>query len=250
MCELPLISLVTVVYNGAEHLEQTIQSITNQTYPNFEYVIIDGGSTDRTLDIINQYQQHLTYWISEADSGIADAMNKGIQQTRGDYILFIHADDKLIDSDVLSRAVQQFDDRHDIFAFSIQYGSNPIPKISRGFSFWINLKTGVFHQGAICRRRLFDQIGCFDTRFKIAMDYDWFLRAYRICASLKFCSGTITHMGDNGVSSKTDRASLLRRLNEERLVHKKNCNSLFLKMLYKIYWLVYPPYKLNVANKA
>jgi len=89
----PLISIVTVVYNGAKHLEQTILSVLKQSYPNVEYLIIDGGSTDGTLEIIRQYEEAIDYWISETDKGIYDAMNKGISLASGDYIVFLNADD-------------------------------------------------------------------------------------------------------------------------------------------------------------
>ena len=89
----PLISLITVVYNGEQYLEQTIQSVINQTYKNFEYIIIDGGSTDGTLDIIKQYEKYITNWVSEPDKGLYDAMNKGIGMANGELIGMINSDD-------------------------------------------------------------------------------------------------------------------------------------------------------------
>ncbi len=89
----PLISVVTVVYNGKENLEQTIKSVLNQTYRNVEFIVIDGGSTDGTLDIIKKYTDQIDYWVSEPDSGIYDAMNKGASLCTGDYVAFLNADD-------------------------------------------------------------------------------------------------------------------------------------------------------------
>ena len=89
----PLISIITVVYNGEKYLEQTIQSVINQTYNNIEYIIIDGGSNDRTLDIIKKYQNHITYWVSEPDNGLYEAMNKGIDIAKGELIGMINSDD-------------------------------------------------------------------------------------------------------------------------------------------------------------
>jgi glycosyltransferase involved in cell wall biosynthesis len=89
----PLISIITVVYNGDKYLEQTIKSVINQTYKNIEYIIIDGGSTDGTLDIIKNYENNIAYWISERDNGLYDAMNKGISQANGELIGTINSDD-------------------------------------------------------------------------------------------------------------------------------------------------------------
>ena len=89
----PLISIITVVYNGEKTLEQTIQSVINQTYDNIEYIIIDGGSTDGTISIIKKYSKHINYWVSEADAGLYDAMNKGISLASGELIGMINSDD-------------------------------------------------------------------------------------------------------------------------------------------------------------
>ena len=89
----PLVSIITVVYNGEKYLEQTIQSVINQTYKNIEYIIIDGRSTDGTLNIIKQYEKHISYWVSEPDKGLYDAMNKGIGIAKGELIGMINSDD-------------------------------------------------------------------------------------------------------------------------------------------------------------
>ena len=89
----PLISIITVVYNGEKYLEQTIKSVINQTYKSIEYIIIDGGSTDKTLDIIKKYEKHISYWVSEPDKGLYDAMNKGIGVAKGELIGMINSDD-------------------------------------------------------------------------------------------------------------------------------------------------------------
>src|SRR3990172_7180600 len=91
--ERPLISVITVVYNGAKYIEQTIQSVINQTYDNIEYIIVDGASTDNTLKIINKYEDRIDYWISEADSGLWNAMNKGVRLATGDILNFLNSDD-------------------------------------------------------------------------------------------------------------------------------------------------------------
>lgn len=88
-----LVSIITVVYNGEKYLQQTIESVINQTYEHIEYIIIDGGSTDGTLDILKKYEEHIAYWVSEPDNGLYDAMNKGIQIAKGELIGMINSDD-------------------------------------------------------------------------------------------------------------------------------------------------------------
>ncbi len=94
--KLPLISVITVVYNGAKYLEETIKSVINQTYPNVEYIIIDGGSTDGTLDIIKKYEDYIDYWVSEKDNGQSDALNKGFSIATGDIFFYLASDDILL----------------------------------------------------------------------------------------------------------------------------------------------------------
>ena len=91
--DLPLISIITVVYNGEKYFEQTILSVINQTYKNIEYIIIDGGSTDGSIDIIRKYEDNISYWVSESDNGLYDAMNKGIKIAKGELIGMINSDD-------------------------------------------------------------------------------------------------------------------------------------------------------------
>ena len=99
----PKVSIITVVYNGIEFLEETIKSVIAQTYPNIEYIIVDGGSKDGTLDIIKKYEAHISKWISEPDKGIYDAMNKGIDLATGDWQNFLNAGDSFVDNNVLEK---------------------------------------------------------------------------------------------------------------------------------------------------
>jgi len=103
----PKISIITVVYNGAEYLEQTIQSVVNQTYDNVEYIIIDGASSDETLNIIKKYEDKIDYWVSEKDNGIYDAMNKGIDIASGKWINFMNAGDGFYTDNVLNELFSQ-----------------------------------------------------------------------------------------------------------------------------------------------
>lgn len=245
----PTISIITICFNAEKHIEQTIQSVLAQDYPHIEYVIIDGASTDSTLSIIDTYQHAINYFISEPDTGIANAMNKGIIASSGDYLLFLHADDFLINNHIIADAVNaiQLSDKHyDIHAFSIYFGQPETQlqlRHSRHFGLWLNIKDTIFHQGTLCAANAFKKISLFDESFKIAMDYDWFLRAHRENISLLTHTLPITTMRDTGISSERSWIKVKIRLQEEKRVHTKNKHGIFLNIIYFLWWIVYPPFK-------
>ncbi len=105
-----LISIITVTYNAVDFIEETIKSVINQTYKNIEFIVIDGGSVDGTLDIIKKYENQISYWISEPDKGIYDAMNKGINYAHGEWLNFLNAGDSFVDSSVLEKIFVSGDD--------------------------------------------------------------------------------------------------------------------------------------------
>lgn len=240
---LPLITVITVVYNNDKYLEQTIKSIIEQTYEAVEYIVIDGGSIDRTLEIIKKYNNAIDYWLSEPDKGIADAMNKGIRLAKGDFIIFLHADDYFADKHSLEEAVKYIEDSDEIIACDILYGQALKRLTSRGFNFWMNFKTGIYHQGTLCSRKLLQKMHGFDIRFKIAMDYDFFLRTYHAGVRIRKSRHVLSIMRDTGISAKSDWLSLRQRFSEEKKVHMKNCRSQRMKWLYGLYWSLYIPYR-------
>lgn len=172
----PLVSVVTVVYNGAATLERTIQSVLGQTYGNVEYVIVDGGSTDGTLGIIRRYEDRIDLWTSGPDGGIYDAMNKGIALATGEYVYVIGCDDTLVDENVFSGMQQYFTAGHDVvcgtvwavdssgrrFDFGNNYGRSVEEDLGAGIS--------APHQGIFIRRSVLGRYP-FDTRYRIAADY-------------------------------------------------------------------------------
>jgi len=128
----PLISIITISLNAEKHIEQTIQSVLSQTYKNTEYILVDGGSTDRTAEIINQYRDRIDHFISEHDDGIADAMNKGLALATGDYVVFLHADDYFKNDSSLEHAVAYLDETTEILACDIQFGKRLSPASQEG----------------------------------------------------------------------------------------------------------------------
>ena len=241
-----LITIITVVLNGERYLEQTIKSVLSQNYPRIEYVVVDGGSADGTVDIIRRYASQIAWWVSEPDNGIAEAMNKGISHSSGKYLLFLHSDDYLLTADTITRAVEKMTSDKDLYAFPIYYGSADRWRLrySRGFTRWIRFKTGFYHQGVFINRKLFERIGMYDTSFQIAMDYEFFLRAYCYGASLALRrKPPLVVMRDTGLSSRKDWSSLMSRFKEERRAHLKHAESYPLTWLYGAYWPTYLAYR-------
>ncbi len=239
----PTISVITVVFNGASYLENCIKSIIGQTYESLEYLVIDGGSTDGSIKIIRKYVTDIDFWISEPDKGISDAMNKGVAQASGEYVVFIHADDYLYTDTAIEKVVKHLSPTTDILIADILFGKDCIRRKSRGINFWLNLKMGLYHQGVLCRRLLFSKYGGFDEKMYITMDYDFFLRLYRHGIRAKHCDEILSVMGDQGISSRLDWTGLSARFYEEEMIHKKNCNSLMLKIFYCVYEVLYIRYR-------
>ena len=174
----PLVTIITVVFNGASTLEETIRSVLYQTYDNVEYIIIDGGSGDGTVDIIRAYDDVIDYWISGQDNGIYDAMNKGISLASGMYLHFLNADDHYLHSGVLERVVDLFEHTGsqiivgDALMLSKQSGSGYIRHSDVNKYYY--LFKGMPQQAFFYDAALF-KTGGFDERYAIAADLDFYL---------------------------------------------------------------------------
>lgn len=184
----PLISIIVAVYNNAVTLQRCIDSVASQSYPHKELVIIDGGSTDGTVEIIKRNSDKIDCWVSEPDRGIYHAFNKGLDRTKGDWIYFLGSDDYLWDNYTLSRVSEQLINIVDINCESrLVYGkvarvspqgdvleivNQPWSQVQRSF---LQLSS-ICHQGVFHKRTLFEVHGQFDESFSIAGDYELLLR--------------------------------------------------------------------------
>ena len=181
----PLISIITVVFNCEQHLEETIQSVISQTYDNVEYIIIDGGSTDGTLEIIKQYEDKIDYWVSEKDNGISDAFNKGIQKASGEIIGIINSDD-WYEVDALSYVAKVFltHPDYEVLCGSMKLYTGNVWRIlhSKPYLLWSGMT--VVHPSTFVKAEAYRSFGLFDTTLKYAMDYDLLLRFHT--SSVKF----------------------------------------------------------------
>ena len=179
----PLVSIVTIVYNGEAHIEKAIQSVVGQSYDPLEYIIVDGGSTDGTLDIIRKYEDRIDYWLSESDEGISHAMNKGINLSNGNIIANLHADDYYSDSSVVSSVQNAFAQNQEACwltggIYIVSESGKPLIKIKvRDYSYKNLVKSNIIlHPATFIKRKSFNQVGQFNPSLKYAMDYDLWIR--------------------------------------------------------------------------
>lgn len=172
------ISVVTVTYNSAATLEETMLSVLNQTYDNIEYIIIDGGSTDGTVDIIKKYAERIAYWISEPDTGIYDAMNKGISVATGDYINFMNSGDEFASNETISLVLKYLQPGVDI-AYGNTYFKFKSHSLLRKplLLSEIRTKPPFCHQSSFIRRD-FQLRYPYDLKYRIAADYNFFYLGY------------------------------------------------------------------------
>lgn len=213
---LPLISIITVVYNSVRYIEKTIFSVINQSYPKIEYLIIDGGSTDGTLEIIAKYKDFIDYFISESDKGIYDAMNKGLSAATGKYVWFINSGDEIYDLNVLDNIF-----RNKIKFADIYYGETEIispegktigmrrhaspEKLS-----WKSFKWGmkVSHQSIIVKKEI---SGFYDLAYRFSADFDWVIKALKKAKSIENTGIILSKFMDGGTTKKNLKAGLKER---------------------------------------
>lgn len=203
----PLVSVITVVFNGERHLDEALLSVIRQTYDNIEYIIIDGGSTDRTVEIIRKYEEKIDYWVSEQDEGISDAFNKGISVAHGEYIQLLNADDWLA-PDKVEESVVAMEEHPDIgFVFGdlqmVASGDKPSLRICGDVTYRnviCYLMPRLNHPTVLARRSIYEECGLFDKRWRIAMDYDWLLRITLAGVAGKYIPGLTVYMREGGVS--------------------------------------------------
>lgn len=224
----PLISIITVVYNNKNKIGKTIESIINQTYPNIEYIIIDGKSTDGTIDVIKHYESKITKWVSEPDTGIYNAMNKGIRIATGKYIQFLNSGDFFLENDVIEKifSVERIAD--------ILYGNSylsldkkkivHLPDSLSMYNFFIST---ISHQSSFIKKQLFSECQ-YDEQYKIVSDWKFFLQkiVFENC-STQHIDFPICFYDEIGVSSLNMKLHI-----EERI---KTLNEMLPSLILKDY---------------
>lgn len=209
------ISIITIAYNSAQTIEDTIQSVISQDHPDLEYIIIDGASKDGTQAIIEKYRSHLAHYVSEPDKGIYDAMNKGVQAATGDFIGILNSDDFYVDLKVLSdvaRTLKAGQDLDGLYADLVYVDRDHTDKVVRHWRAG-HYRPGRFRRGWMpphptffVARRCYESYGLYDTALRSAADYELMLRfIHKHEISVGYLDRVITKMrvgGESNVSLK------------------------------------------------
>lgn len=201
----PLITVITVTYNSKDNLEKTVQSVLNQSYENIEYIIIDGSSTDGTVDIIKKYEDKIDYWVSEKDAGIYDAMNKGIALAMGEYIMFMNSGDRFFDINVLKElSVFLRKNQYPEIIYGktvLEYDENykKIENPGENIKFWFGLP--FCHQSMVIKTKL-QKGNLFNTSYNIYSDYDNYYKLWVEEHQFTYVDETISCFNFDGLSSR------------------------------------------------
>ncbi|WP_159632970.1 glycosyltransferase family 2 protein [Sphingobacterium composti Ten et al. 2007 non Yoo et al. 2007] len=211
----PTISIITIVYNNVRDIEHTILSVINQTYSNIEYIVIDGASTDGTLDIIQQYRGSIDVLVSEKDSGIYDAMNKGLAKATGDYVLFLNSGDELFDNNTIQIIVEKGNNADIIYGetklvdekrnvIGERRHKAPVHFDWKSFQYGMN----VCHQAIYVKREIAQP---YDLQYKLSADVDWVIRAAKKAKSTQNVNCYVARYLVGGMSQKRHKQSLKER---------------------------------------
>jgi glycosyltransferase involved in cell wall biosynthesis len=207
------VTIVTVCLNSRPHIEDTIRSVVSQNFADLEYIVVDGGSTDGTIDIIKKYRDRISKFVSEPDEGISDAMNKGLRMASGDIIGIIHSDDFYADPDVIRKVVDVFSKSPEIKAV---YGIQDFidPATGKTLLTWgreaepseIKKRMYIPHPTLFVKKEVYDAIGLFRLDYKVAMDYEFAIRLTKHTRPY-FLNYKIACMRDMGTSGKQYKKS-------------------------------------------
>ena len=203
-----LISIITVCMNAEEYLEKCIESVVSQTYTDCEYIVIDGGSTDRTVSIIREYEQHLAYWHSMPDRGLAHAFNLGVENSKGQWLIYLNSDDYFSSPDVLASMAPHLE-KHaqaDVVFGQVNVVSREQQPVHVGGPYGQNFSWSRFtrhdtipHQAAFTSRAYFSKVGPFSESMDVAVDYEHYLRGGSGLNAV-YVPTLVANMRDGGLS--------------------------------------------------
>jgi glycosyltransferase involved in cell wall biosynthesis len=199
------ISVITVAYNNKTGLEETIKSVINQTYKNIEFIIIDGGSNDGSKELLENYSSKINFGVSEPDKGIYNAMNKGIAEATGDYLIFMNSGDRFSSYDILEKIAPSFGNEDIVYGnayYELENRKKYEYKIPSKITIGSLLKEPICHQSAFFRKDLFDKYGMYDEKNKIASDWTFMMDIFvRHNISQKYINEFISIFEKTGISN-------------------------------------------------
>lgn len=207
------ISIITVNYNDKIGLQRTIESVISQSSKNFEYIIIDGNSTDGSQELIQYHKDSVDYWVSEPDTGIYNAMNKGIRAATGDYVLFLNSGDYLCEYLTIQKVVDAMDDDKDLYygdAIFKREEKDELVMYPDQLSFYFFTHNSLCHQASVIKRSLFDTVFYYNEKFSIISD--WEFMVYCICIksiSYKHINIFVSYYNCDGISSNPNSKSTI-----------------------------------------
>ncbi|MHC0447310.1 glycosyltransferase family 2 protein [Flavobacterium sp. 3-218] len=203
----PKLSIITINFNNIEGLKKTMNSVVNQTWKQFEYIIIDGGSSDNSPVVIREYADanRVSYWVSEKDNGIYNAMNKGIKKAKGKYLLFLNSGDYLFDNNVFQNVFRNFDSDIDFICGNLyfeQNGKKLIKEHPEQMTFSHLVSRNICHPSTFIKKSLFEKYDLYNENNKIVSDWEFFFKTMGLNgATYKKINCTITNFDMGGISS-------------------------------------------------
>lgn len=238
------VTIITVCKNAQGTIEATIKSVLSQNYKNIEYIVIDGKSTDKTLNILHKYKNQISAIVSESDHGLYFAMNKGIAKSTGDILYFLNSGDQLFDNNTISNIVKVFKKTNSDIVYGdieLYESGNQVKRILRRqdhvSNFYLVHDT-IYHQSIFAKKHIFKKYGKFDTRYKLQADYEWILRLIiRNNVPFYYSSQTVAiflrgGLSFNEIESFKERFTILPRyFNLFQVIF----NGFFFWLLYRVY---------------
>ncbi|MDH7911523.1 glycosyltransferase family 2 protein [Winogradskyella sp. SYSU M77433] len=199
-----LFSIITINYNDASGLQKSMQSVICQTFKDYEYIVIDGGSNDGSTTIIENHKAKIHHSISEPDKGVYDAMNKGLLQASGEYVFFLNSGDLFYDKNTLKNVAKAIEVKPTDIIYGDVIYVNPNTKEERITDFQVEkislYQKMICHQAIFCKKKVFDTLGGFNLSYKIKADYDWFLRTIFKGVSIKKINLLVAYYEEGGLS--------------------------------------------------
>lgn len=236
------VSIITATYNSEKTIQRTINSVIHQDYENIEHIVIDGGSTDNTLKIIQKHKDSISMFVTEKDNGIYDALNKGIKLATGDIIGFLNSDDVYYNKHVISKIVNIFEKKKtDLIYGNLVYqtkenSSNKIIRYWKSNTFENSyLKYGWMppHPTLYCTKEVYNKYGLYNDSYKIAADYDFILRVFKETALIKTYIPTVLVKMDIGGISNKSLVNIYKKTIEDYKAIKKNRIGGIVTLLFK-----------------